>query len=181
MALTVEDGTGLAAADAYASVATVDAYVTAYLRDHATWTGATTADKEQSIREATQTLDLLFGGRWIGRKKSSAQALAWPRASAVDPDGWEVASTAVPAQVEDAVAELAWKHLNDTGPSTTTGDSTGIIADNSTPAVSEETVKVGPITSTTKWAGVKPGSSTFRKVALILKALLNPPGRMERA
>lgn len=100
MALTVEDGSGLADADAYASIATVDAYATARGLD--TWTG-TDGAKEAAIREATIYLDTSYS--WKGAIVSEAQALAWPRHGVADREGREI--TGLPQRVVDACCELA--------------------------------------------------------------------------
>lgn len=100
MALTVEDGTGLAEADAYASIATVDAYATA--RSLSAWTG-TDAVKEAAIREATVYLDTSY--LWKGSIEVETQALAWPREGATDREGRAV--DGLPARVVDACCELA--------------------------------------------------------------------------
>lgn len=104
MTLTVEDGTGVADADAYASIATVDAYATA--RALTAWTGAD-AVKEAAIREATVYLDTSYA--WKGVIESDAQALAWPREGVLDREGREV--TGLPQRVIDACCELAVQKL----------------------------------------------------------------------
>lgn len=105
MALTVEDGTGLADADAYASIATVDAYATA--RALTAWTG-TDAVKEAAIREATVYLDTSYA--WKGAIEVETQALAWPREGVLDKEGREV--TGLPQRVIDACCELAVMKLS---------------------------------------------------------------------
>ena len=100
MALVPEDGTGLAGADAYAAIATVDAYATA--RALTAWTGADSV-KEAAIREATVYLDTTYS--WNGAIKLVTQALAWPRAGVTDREGREV--TGLPQRVIDACCELA--------------------------------------------------------------------------
>lgn len=105
MALTVEDGTGLADADAYAAIATVDAYATA--RALTAWTG-TDAVKEAAIREATVYLDTSYA--WKGAIEVETQALAWPREGVLDKEGREV--TGLPQRVIDACCELAVMKLS---------------------------------------------------------------------
>lgn len=100
MALVVEDGTGVSNADAYAAIATVDAYATA--RALTAWTG-TTAVKEAAIKEATVYLDTSYA--WKGAIESETQALAWPREGVIDKEGREV--TGLPQRVIDACCELA--------------------------------------------------------------------------
>jgi hypothetical protein len=109
MAITVEDGTGLAAAESYISEANADTYFTS--RDApVAWTGLTTALKESALRYATEWLDGRF--TWVGAVANTAapQALGWPRVSAVDHEGRTILSTTVPAKVADATCEVALAH-----------------------------------------------------------------------
>lgn len=113
MALTVEDGTGLAAADAYVSVADCDAYCDALGR---TFSTGSTGDKESAIRRATQSIDALYRTRFPGvRLKYRAQALEWPRAGAVDARGASVPSDAIPVEIEMATYEAAVRELAESG------------------------------------------------------------------
>lgn len=70
--MIVEDGTGLADADALIDVAYADAYHAA--RGNA-WAGTTT-EKEQAIVKAT---DYMRTMAWIGSPLTDTQALPWPR------------------------------------------------------------------------------------------------------
>lgn len=107
MAITVEDGTGLAAADAFVSVAYADAYHSA--RGNSTWTG-TDAVKEAAIVRATFYLSNSY--RWQGYKVNQrAQALAWPRTGVMDADGYSVPDDEVPDEIEQACAEIALREL----------------------------------------------------------------------
>lgn len=125
MALTVEDGTGLAGADSLVSVAIADAYHTAM--GNTTWTG-TDAAKEIALRRATQYIDNRYTYR--GTKLTSTQALAWPRVGYED--GYTVEAWPV-ANLKAACCEAALRALSDTL-------QTDVAADQ----VTEETV--GPIT-----------------------------------
>ena len=103
LTLTVEDGTGLAGSNSYATAAEGDSYHEGHV-DAATWTAASTSAKEQALVHATRTLEAMTD--WMGDRKSGTQALSWPRYN-VCLDGWELASTIVPQQVKNATAELA--------------------------------------------------------------------------
>lgn len=110
MALTVEDGTGKADATSYVALADANAYFLA--RDpneeiYTGWAGLDDAGKEAALIRATQALDSWFRGRWKGTKKTSAQALAWPRIDVVDEEGLDVADTIVPTPVKRAICEIA--------------------------------------------------------------------------
>ena len=106
MAITIEDGTGLAAAEGYISVANADTYFSD--RGVSTWTG-TDAAKEEAIRQATEYLDATY--KWIGSIKLDAQALGWPRDSAWDKEGRTLADL-VPTGVSRACAEMALRALS---------------------------------------------------------------------
>lgn len=108
MTLTVEDGTGLALADAYVSVADADSYHAE--RNTSAWFDATVPVKEAAIRQATTYLDGTF--EWVGAIKTLTQALAWPRTDAVGYEGRTIANDAVPQQVADATAYLAGQALS---------------------------------------------------------------------
>lgn len=111
MALTVEDGTGLADADAFVSLTDCDAYHTA--RGNSAWTG-TDADKESAIRRATAFMTYAF--TWKGFPLNGRdQALAWPRSGVTDNDGYYVAVDEVPREVVDATCEAALRELESPG------------------------------------------------------------------
>lgn len=102
MALAVEDGTGVADAEAYISVTDADAYFSA--RGNATWAALDPTAKEQVLRKGADYLESEF--RWRGDRATSTQALSWPR-SGVTMDGVALASDAVPLAIKRANAELA--------------------------------------------------------------------------
>lgn len=107
MALTVETGSGLADANAFISEADADTYHEA--RGNTDWTDNNTGDKEAAIRRATA---ILSGYSWQGlRTNRRDQALAWPRISVYDAEGWAIASDEIPQEVKDACAEMAMREL----------------------------------------------------------------------
>lgn len=95
MTLVHEDGTGLANAESFASVATADTYFAD--RGNAAWAALTTTAKEQALRLATDHMGATWGALWRGYRKTEAQALDWPRV------GW----AGVPVAIERACCELA--------------------------------------------------------------------------
>lgn len=103
MALTVEDGTGLANAEAYISVSDADAYFAA--RGNTAWAALTEAQKEQALRKGA---DYLEGYRWKGDRYTATQALAWPRYNVIV-DGWALDADTLPSALVRANAELALK------------------------------------------------------------------------
>lgn len=107
MTLTVEDGTGLSNADAFASLSFVDAYHATY--GNSTWTGED-ADKEAAIRRATAYLSNSY--TWAGlRSHNRDQALAWPRSGVCDNEGNGIDSNEMPVELLNATAEVALREL----------------------------------------------------------------------
>ena len=104
MAIVVEDGTGLANAEAYISVAGADAYFLA--RGNAAWAALDEAGKEAALRLGADYMEGAYGQRWKGCRISQTQALSWPR-DGVCVDGYELPDDEVPLQVARANAELA--------------------------------------------------------------------------
>jgi len=78
MAFTVEDGTGIADANAYCDVAFADAYFTDRL--NASWTG-TTPKKQAALIDATDYIELRFSHLFLGEAKTTVQGLSFPRIS----------------------------------------------------------------------------------------------------
>lgn len=105
MAFSVEDGTGKADANAYASVEFVDAYHTD--RGNSGWAG-TEEQKQQWIVKATDYVEGLYGTRFVGHRSKNTQALHFPADRAYDADWCLVAkSNEVPAVLQRVVAEYA--------------------------------------------------------------------------
>lgn len=133
MALTLikEDGSGVAGANTYASLADGNAYAEARLYVDE-WNAATDAQKNAALVMATRMIDseIQFGGY----KVDQLQALQWPRRLCVDPDSDQISAfpssgmsgpylpeDAVPKAVVDATCELAIQLLK----SDRTGDAQG--------------------------------------------------------
>lgn len=94
--LIVEDGTGLAGANAYVSVEFADEYFSA--RKNEAWAALDGASKEAAIIKATDYLEAVYWGKWQGEKLKADQALAFPRS----PYG-------MPVKFKFAACELAIK------------------------------------------------------------------------
>lgn len=107
MAITVEDGTGVAGAESYASVADADTYwgKRTHQALYTTWDGASTAEKEGALREATTYVEARWGQFYRGVKRGNAQGLQWPRSDAEDDTGYPLPD--LPPELASAVAELA--------------------------------------------------------------------------
>lgn len=105
MALLVEDGSIVADAESYCSVADADAYFLA--RGNATWAAiATTELKEIALRKATDYMEQNYRQLWLGYRVDISQSLSWPRSDVVI-DGFTQPADEVPEEVVRACAELA--------------------------------------------------------------------------
>lgn len=104
MAFVVEDGTAKADANSYVTIADADSYFAD--RDNTAWTGAD-AVKQAALVKATDYIEGRFGQRFIGSKKTTTQALAWPRTGAAD-----FADTAIPVGLRRACCEYAVRALS---------------------------------------------------------------------
>lgn len=102
MALIVEDGTGLATAESYISVADADTYIASYKGADTTWDAATDGAKEIAARQATKYLDGVY--KWQGEIYAAAQALDWPRNYIYNDRG--LMETGIPTALEQATAEM---------------------------------------------------------------------------
>jgi hypothetical protein len=100
MAIVIEDGTGLADAEAYISVADADTYFAA--RGNTAWAALATEQKEQALRLGSDYMGQAYGQRWCGTRTTTTQALDWPRTGACG-----IAADVVPVPVQRANAELA--------------------------------------------------------------------------
>lgn len=99
MPLTIEEGTIVAGADSYATVADL----TTYAADYGFTLPATDAEKEALLRRAALQMNLL---NWKGSRVESDQSLAWPRAY-VYVDDVLLASDSIPARIEYGQMALA--------------------------------------------------------------------------
>jgi len=84
LTLIKEDGTGLADANSYASVADGDEYHDGHLYATA-WTAAVANQKAAALIMATRLIDAEF--QFGGVRAIYAQALQWPRSDCREPDG----------------------------------------------------------------------------------------------
>lgn len=120
MTLIVENGTGLADAESYASVAQFRAYNAARGRDFVLSDG----EIEALLRRATDYLQQTYYGRWAGYRNRELQALDWPRSyvprdpSVTYPNETQLTAendlyfypfNELPRQLVEATCELAFK------------------------------------------------------------------------
>jgi len=104
MAFIVEDGTGLATANSYVSVAYADDFHSD--RGNTSWASATTATQQAALIKATDYVESNYT-IITGSVLVSTQALQWPRIMAIDRNGFILDSASVPRVVKDAACILA--------------------------------------------------------------------------
>lgn len=161
MALVVENGTGLPTANTYISIADADTYHGD--RGNTAWADAIISAKEAALIKATQWLDGMYRKRWLGKRLTAVQMLGWPRAGAVDHEGYELPSHEVPIRVGYAVAEVALLVVvgQDINPVLERGG-----------RIKRE--KIGPIE--TEFADGAPAREEFTIVSDLLRGLVRGPG-----
>ncbi len=163
MALIVEDGTGLANAESYGSVADADAYFAAR-GSPTTWTALLEPAKEQWLRQGTEFMDLEFGSRWKGRRVTQDQALDWPRWNVTDRDGFTIGSDTVPIQLARATFETAHRMAI---------DGSDLMPDLDTSAnIKRERIEVGPIELDTTYAGSSDQQAQLVKIEKMIRDLV---------
>ncbi len=106
MALVVEDGTALANAESFASVAQADTRLASLGMTN--WTLLSDPEKEQALRRATVYMENTYRSLWRGTRKTFDQALSWPRYD-VEIEGFTVLNTFVPVEVVNACIDLAFR------------------------------------------------------------------------
>jgi hypothetical protein len=111
MALVVENGSGLANAESYISVADADTYFSALRGDASVyaddWANAatTTAIKEACLRWATRLIDKYW--RFDGEKSTTTQKLRWPLEGVENEYEELLPSDELPDDLTYATAEMA--------------------------------------------------------------------------
>lgn len=161
MSIVVEDGSGVANAESYISVAGADTRLAALGMTN--WADLTTTEKEQALRRATSFIEGAYRDRWKGTRLLRAQSLSWPRYGVVV-DGFPVESTVVPVDVANATAELAFRAA--------AGD---LNADQTRGIVRE---KVGPLE--TEYDRYAPQATQYRSIDAMLAPYLSGGGGMAR-
>lgn len=171
MALTVEDGTGLPDADSYASIAEADDYHLLF-GDAREWEDARDAQKEVALRIATLYIDTTYQNRWLGVPVSQFQSLAWPQLYQHGQTGISGAFNELPRGLKYATAEAALRNLQEPG---------GLLADPMLESgLQSESIKLGPLSETTVYAGARSIAKKYPKIESHLKYLIVGRGTMER-
>src|SRR5688572_30262693 len=110
---TVEDGTVVAGANSYVTVAFADDYFAVDPNFLATWTALDAEDKEIYLAWATRIVDQKV--RWRGTKTDEDSALRWPRTGAYDRDYILIEDDVIPLQLKELVCEFV-KFLQQSDP-----------------------------------------------------------------
>ena len=101
MALLVQDADGLITdAESYISVAELDAYWTK--RGNTTFVALSEAEKEILLIKATDYVEQVYFGKWLGDRYSDTQNTEYPRTI-------DYLNVGIPTRLKNACAELALK------------------------------------------------------------------------
>lgn len=153
--------------DVYLSVADADTYWVN--KNNSVWSAASTADKEKSLREATQYIDNAF--EFIGTQITT-NVLAFPRNNVTIVQGNFAGvtydSTTTPPQIEDACAELALEALS--ARLVAVKDRGGLIKKEKVDVVVE-----------IEYMDFAPSGKSFSFVTMLLKPLLTNGGGIMRS
>lgn len=163
MTLTVEDGSGVAGAESYASIAEIDAYWANRPHDPLaiTWAAADTDDKEGAAREASDFLDAEFGPFYKGHRAGYVQGLLFPRTKAMDEAGFPLPGR--PPELLSATCQLAARAI-----------SARLSEDLDTAMPVKKTMlKVGSFAEEIEYAGTPAVGKKFGSVANLLAPILN--------
>lgn len=161
MSITVEDGSIVAGAESYQTVAGADTYHSN--RGNTSWAALATPAKEQALRKATDYMTQAYRSRWKGFRVDTNQALDWPRAYVYINDyaiSEEVSSTTIPSEIKAACSELALRA------------STEELAADLDPAVTSEAIGSLSVSYAAGTSQVK----TYRAIDMILKPYLKSGG-----
>lgn len=111
MAYTVEDGSIVAGASSYVTIA----YADVYWSDRGSpceWVDAYKDAKQAALMYATAWLEQNV--EWHSCIQDTSQVLGWPRTSYYDSDGRTIGGTGViPLPVQDATCELALQYIKE--------------------------------------------------------------------
>nr|BDD47042.1 hypothetical protein 12 [bacterium] len=160
----VEDGTSKSDATSYISVADMKQYWDDMGYDYSLLSDS---QIQTLLNKCTQALDGIFFDKWQGYRSTGTQALQWPRADVLTPDGYDVNSSSIPTALKNALCELAYIKNSGVDIQPT---------DKRQGQLGSETVKVGPITRTWSFKEYR-AHPNFPAVEDALKPLIGATGR----
>ncbi len=105
MALVIDATAGGASSNSYTTLVAADTFLEQNIHIFATWDAVSDDNKSACIILATRLLDEQVV--WNGYQMTEAQALEWPRGSVLDPAGYTLSTSTIPAFLADATAYLA--------------------------------------------------------------------------
>lgn len=106
MAFTIEDGTGVADANAYVT----ETELGTYADDRAVTLAS--GDAESAIVRATTYIDATYRTRFVGYKTNGRdQGLEWPRTGVLDAQYFPIANDEIPIEIKNATCEAAIREL----------------------------------------------------------------------
>jgi hypothetical protein len=170
MAIVVEDGTGLANAESYNSVAAITAYNAAH-NQVAAWNAAVEADQERHARLAAQYMDARYLTRVKGaRFNPNVQRLLFPRYG-IYVDGALLVVAPLPRQWLEAHCELSIKSVSEP-----------LMPDIASPgSIKSESKRLDTLEKSVEYVGGKSQIKWFRLADKLVAPLLSSADRMERA
>lgn len=169
MAFILEDGIGRRGANSYVPLGFAQDYTTE--RGRTEFDGLADSALKILLIRATDYIELRWGQRFTGCRKTTTQGLSWPRLYAYDRDG--VAIARVPEEICKATVELAQRAkglsrlLADPPAPYPVTDASGAVVDVASGELLSETRTVGPITKRTTYA-----HSGLRSRSIITAAML---------
>lgn len=135
MPLVVEDGSGLANADSWASIAVSDAYANGV--GNLTWIDGDQEFKEQALRRSANYIMAVYEKKMAGKRTQGIdQSLAYPRTGVVLNDGTVLEDDYIPRILINAQIEGAFREFTAPG---------SLIPDVTSAARVQKSVAVGPI------------------------------------
>ena len=165
MALIVEDGTGLANAESYISVADCDTILVSWGRSSSAWVALDETTKEAQLRNSTMYIDSTYAGKWSGEVVNNTQSLSWPRLNAYKANGQSIPSDEVPSEVLRAASFIAVESIDG-----------GVYANEDNGArIASESVGLGSgaLSESKSYIGGKDASYSSKSADLVLKPLLS--------
>ena len=111
--LIVEDGTIVAGANSYVSLASATTYLDNwYPTTSGTWDSATVAQQTVALASAAYAMDRLYGRKYLSiLPPASTQAMLWPRFTFMDNTYRLISNGQIPQCIKDAQCELAFVYL----------------------------------------------------------------------
>lgn len=103
MALIVEDGSGVAGANSYVTLAEADTYCLA--RYYSSWATLTDPDKEYATLRAMTFIECQ---NWKGYKADKDNVLEWPRTYVYDKNDYAIEDDEIPINLKYALIEAAY-------------------------------------------------------------------------